>query len=375
MSSTQRQLIKTNHALALANHQLRAFYDALPVGIVRTDVAGRVVEANARYLALTGCALGSVWHDAVNDQDREKILAQWQRHRDINALFRCGYRSMGGSGEPMELELTLTPFVDDQGARAGFVGVVEDVSESRKLARQQRQLEREADLRAVIGQLAHHLNNIMTIVIGAAEDVVEQLPVDAPEAESARMGSLAGQRAARLVRALMIYCGVASLPKESFALDAVLEDIAARQRNSNSLPAGVALVADFQADHATVRLPRELFVEALEGLLANARAALGEQGSITLGSRWLEPGSAGQQVSISISDDGTGMDAETLRRVAEPFFTTRPSTESTGLGVPLADGFARQFGGTLHIDSAPGAGTRVALMLPAESSRPVNGGK
>lgn len=363
LSTTQRQLIKSNHALALANEELRANYEALPVGIVRTDLTGRIMRANALFVTITGCGPGDAWYEGSHPDDREMVIARWQRDSAEGALFQCEYRRLLASGEIGELELTLTPIADAGGTRAGFVGVVEDVSVSRQLARQSRELEREADLRRLIGQLAHHLNNIMTVVIGAADEVVDALPVDDRLAEGARLGSLAAQRAARLVQALMIYSGAATLWKQECALEAILEEIAERERRS--LPAGVALVTDFRSGNATVRLPRDLFVEALEGLLANAREAVGERGRITLASRWVGTESGTRQIAIRVSDDGIGMNRETLRRAPEPFFTTHVSGQSTGLGVPLADGFARHSGGSLRIASEFGEGTQVELVLPA----------
>jgi CheY-like chemotaxis protein len=112
---------------------------------------------------------------------------------------------------------------------------------------------------------------------------------------------------------------------------------------------------------------------ALISLMTNARDAMPEGGTVTLSARMdiigteghrLAALDAGRYVRIAVSDSGNGMDAATLARAAEPFFTTKPTGSSTGLGLSMAKGFAGQSGGGLTIESAPGRGTIVTMWLP-----------
>ena len=359
LSTTQRQLIKANHELALANDQLQAFYEALPIGVVRLDAQGHVAQANARFFSITGCEPAQHWLQGVPNDERSQLEGAWQNARTAGEAFRGGYRRTGNGATTQEVLLHLTPLQGENGNPAGYVGVAEDASEARRLAEQARELERQADLRALTGGLAHHLNNIMTVVLSAIDDLERNLEPDHPLQPSAHFGSKAAQRAARLVRRLVIYSGVVMLPTTRFDVDRTVSEICERLRRK--LPPGVELQTRFDAQGARLQLPRSLFEETIEEVLANALVAVDGRGRIEVATTLIH---ATERICISIVDNGCGMDAGTLRRVAEPFFTTREASESTGLGVPLADGFARHARGELKISSTLGAGTRVDLVLP-----------
>jgi CheY-like chemotaxis protein len=104
----------------------------------------------------------------------------------------------------------------------------------------------------------------------------------------------------------------------------------------------------------------------LLGLLINAREAMPQGGRITLALRRRTAGGPHGRgvVAITVSDTGHGMDPAQLAQAVEPFYTTKPSGEGSGLGLSMAEGFARQSGGALHLESTPGAGTTVTLLLP-----------
>jgi len=107
------------------------------------------------------------------------------------------------------------------------------------------------------------------------------------------------------------------------------------------------------------------FEAAILNLLLNARDAVDEGGHIVVRTaRTSSPGGAAERLSITVEDDGVGMDAATAARVFEPFFTTKPVGRGTGLGLSQVYGFARQSGGLVEIDSAPGKGAMIRLLLP-----------
>uniref|UniRef100_UPI00345203D1 sensor histidine kinase n=1 Tax=Fodinicurvata sp. EGI_FJ10296 TaxID=3231908 RepID=UPI00345203D1 len=210
--------------------------------------------------------------------------------------------------------------------------------------------------------LAHNLNNILMVVQGNVDQIAAELPDDHPARLNADMTRLASQRAAAITRRLMVYSGQQLADIRPVPIDAAVTRVKAAL--DASLPAGVRAIVDPGAgDAATVEVDATLLEETLEELTANARAAVGDSGTLQLSSARTD-GRDGPMIVITIADNGTGMDEDTRRRAKEPFFTTRAIGQGVGLGLSLADGFARYTGGILSIDSAPSVGTIVTLTLP-----------
>jgi CheY-like chemotaxis protein len=159
-----------------------------------------------------------------------------------------------------------------------------------------------------------------------------------------------------------------------FALKDAVQDLVPLLRQS--LEPGQSLQLMLAGELGVVYVDRTRLDQALLNLALNARDAMPEGGTLTLRTRraMLRAGGLtgpegerlrpGPYLVVSLEDTGTGMDRETRRRALEPFFTTKPVGQGTGLGLSMAYGFARQSEGTLVIESEPGRGTSVGLYLP-----------
>ena len=223
------------------------------------------------------------------------------------------------------------------------------------------------------GGIAHDFNNMLAIVVGNLDIAGRRLARggDAlPHIESAMDGA---RRAAALTQRLLAFSR--------------RQQLAPRVVEANAFVAGAADLVGrtvgrshrFRYEPAPgrwrVEVDESQLENALINLALNARDATPEGGSITLRTSFakLKPEGArpaGDYVVVGMSDDGHGMDAETLQRATDPFFTTKPVGQGTGLGLSQAYGFARQSGGFLRIESTPGAGTTVSIALPRTLASP-----
>jgi PAS domain S-box-containing protein len=272
--------------------------------------------------------------------------------------------------------------------------VVRDITEQKAADARQQQLQdqlREAQKLEALGTLAagiaHDFNNIVATVVGhaslARDDVPPQHPVQARLTEITQ----AGRRAGELVRQLLAF-GRSVVPElRPLALDTLLR--ATADELSATLPPGVALHLQLPAEPLAARADAAQLRHALQQLWTNACQALdGRAGRIELGlERWdptqrlqalgavMAPDAQRPHARLWLRDSGRGMDSQTLARVFDPFFTTRPVGQGVGLGLSAVHGIVGAHGGRVHVESLPERGTTVHLLLPLDdedfpSSRP-----
>ncbi len=201
---------------------------------------------------------------------------------------------------------------------------------------------------------AHDFNNLLTGIMGNLELMQNRARRNGVKEfdsylESAR--SAAG-RAASFTQRMLVYSGRATQEPVAVPVNRLVADLAEVLQE----PAAALELALADDAGSAFCDPAQLEI-ALAELLANAREAGAGPVRINTARR-------GSCAVISVTDTGCGMSAETLAHAAEPFFTTRSSGAGKGLGLAIADRFARQTGGALEIDSRPGAGTTVRLVLP-----------
>ena len=239
--------------------------------------------------------------------------------------------------------------------------------------------ERMQALGQLAGGVAHDFNNVLQAVMGGAS-LIEHRPGDAEGSRRlARMMLDAAGRGASITGRLLAFSRRGDLRAEAVDAPALLAGM--REMLSHTLGAGVEIRVEAARGLPPLLADKGQLETVLVNLATNARDALSGLGTLTLAaSAETLPGdggpdrpfglAAGAYVRLSVRDTGEGMDAQTLARASEPFFTTKPQGKGTGLGLAMTRGFAEQSGGALHIESAPGRGTTVSLWFPvAEAAR------
>ncbi len=207
------------------------------------------------------------------------------------------------------------------------------------------------------GGVAHDFNALLAVMTSALDMLLKQADDPARVRRLGQAALAAGQRGEALTRRLSAFSQGEDGPPTRTLDSAVL--LRAMETRLRALAGpGVDLLIEGPSVPALVRLDPVAFEGAVKALVANALEAVGEGGSVAVR---LEATPEGAR--LSVRDSGPGMDGDTAARAREPFFTTK--TGAAGLGLAQAYAFARQSGGTLTIDSAPGEGAEVAVTLPA----------
>jgi PAS domain S-box-containing protein len=270
---------------------------------------------------------------------------------------------------PIDLAIGELPSADGQ---REFVGTIRDISERRRLEDQLRQAQKIEAVGQLTGGIAHDFNNLLGVVIGNLDAVLERVGT---ESESGKMVSRALNGAlhgAELTHRLLAFARQQQLEPRGFSINDMLPDIISivKRTLGESIAVRVLAIADLWpafADPSQVQ-------DAILNLAINARDAMPEGGTLTIQTanvhldevycRDNPEARPGDFAMLAITDTGLGMPAYVAERAMEPFFTTKPAGQGTGLGLSMVYGFARQSGGHLKIYSEVGHGTTIKVYLP-----------
>ena len=230
--------------------------------------------------------------------------------------------------------------------------------------------ERMIALGELAGGIAHDFNNLLQAIAGSA-GLIERRREDPEEVRRrARLLLAAVERGGSISRRLLAFARRDILVNEPVDSEGVLKELC--DLLGHTLGSGITIRMEAEPGLPALLADKAQLETVLLNLATNARDAMPQGGDLTFSavSETMAPGreyptlKAGPYIRISVADSGIGMDAATLLRATEPFFTTKPKGQGTGLGLPMAQGFAEQSGGALSIRSEPGGGTIVSIWLP-----------
>ncbi len=221
------------------------------------------------------------------------------------------------------------------------------------------------------GGVAHEFNNILTVVVGHAQILLDR-ELDADTRASVREIREAGERASRLVCDLLAFSRQEVVRAEVVDVGRLVDEMQPRVRRL--LPANIEVAVSVTDGPQAVEADRDQLERMLMNLIVNARDAMPEGGRLHIEvvdvelDRPLverdETVEAGRYVIVSVTDTGTGMSPEVRERIFDPFFTTREPGQGVGLGLSVVHGIVRQNGGIVTVESETGRGTAVKVHLP-----------
>lgn len=290
-----------------------------------------------------------------------------------------------------------------EGEGVRHVGVIYDVTESKRVADALRQLNetleqrvdaeisrrleteealRQAQKMEAVGQLtggiAHDFNNLLTVILGNVDMAINRLGNTGDERidralANARKGA---ERAAALTQRLLAFSRRQPLAPKQVVVTRLLQGLA--DLLSRTLGETITMRIEQAFDLWPVEVDPNQLENAILNLAVNARDAMSGTGTLTLSAANVAEGEVlpsglpapTDYIRLSVSDTGSGMSEETINRAFEPFFTTKDVGKGTGLGLSMVYGFVKQSGGDVHIQSRAGEGTTVYLFLPRSAAAP-----
>ncbi len=328
-----------------------------------------IVYCNQAFCDLTGYDLEEILGRNCRflqgpDTDPEVVrrIAQSLASRDDVREEILNYRK---DGTHFWNALQINAIVDVEGTLRYFFASQEDVTRRKEAAL--RQSQRMESLGALASGIAHEFNNLMTVVVGSIE-LAAARAADHRQAEQLKRADWGARRAGELATQLLAMARKQAIDEVPIDVNEVIGS--SRARLPRSPRKASACHSILSRSPAWARLDAVQLDLVLLNLLRNACDAMPKGGRLTVRTRLPSPVEAVEilglpnALEISVVDDGEGMSSDIVARATEPFFTTKDRNKGTGLGLFLALSFAEQSGGRLLIETEPGQGTIVRIVVP-----------
>ncbi|MEO8809858.1 MAG: PAS domain-containing protein [Rhodanobacter sp.] len=390
-------------ALRRSEGTFQGLAQAMPNQIWTASEDGMLDWVNERTLEYSGLGadmvLGEGWARMVHPDDIAAAAAQWSEALRAKTAYETEFRLRRRDGSYRWHLARATPVIDEHGGLERWVGTNTDIEDQKRseqeLSRLNEHLEsrvaersaeleqanealRQAQKMEAVGQLtggiAHDFNNLLTGVIGGLDMLRTRLAQGRHDDIDRYVEAVAtsAQRAATLTHRLLAFSRRQPLKPEAVDANALVQSL--RELFDRTLGPLIRLNVTAATGLWPTLCDANQLESTLLNLVINARDAMPGGGVLGIETSHYvitpqdvasEPGLVpGDYVRVCVADNGEGMPADVASKVYEPFFTTKPPGQGTGLGLSMAYGFAKQSRGHIRIESEPGTGTRVMLYLP-----------
>ena len=373
----------SENALRKSEERYRSLIARAVYGIYRSSPEGRLLEVNPALVRMLGydsaealmqVDLASLYADP---SDREQLVQAAQRGEKLPDSMQL--RWLRRDRTPITVRATAQVRHHPDDSVEYFEGIVEDITEHLRQEEMLRRSERMAGLGTTLAGVAHELNNPLTAVIGFAQ-LMSKATRDAEDRIGLETIHREAMRAARIVRDLLTFTRKQDGTRvEPIDLNSVIEYILSTRRYSLETR-GVRCILNLDASLPLVAGDRSQMEQVLLNLLVNAEHALTEAlDAPAADSAGMVDGSPrgaigintevdGVDVVVRVSDTGCGISPEALTRIWDPFWTTKPEGDGTGLGLSVVHGIVTAHGGTVEVTSDVGGGTTFTMRLPIAES-------
>jgi hypothetical protein len=398
-----------------SEERFRLIADSAPVPMWVTRLDRKRSFVNVAYAQFLGVsyqeALDFDWRARIHPDDFQRVIAESLAGEATLRPFVLEARYLRGDGVWRWLRSESQPRWGPTGEHVGFIGVAHDVTSSKEAEAKLREAnetlerrvaERTADLSAALdrlqaevaerlraeealrqaqkmeavgqltGGIAHDFNNLLTPIMGGLEIIASRVT----DERLKRMSETAlesARRGAKLTSQLLAFSRIQRISMAPVAVNEVIRGM--QDLLQHTIGGEVRIETKLHEEVTHGVCDANQLENAVLNLAINARDAMPEGGTVTISTGRThiagEPEvEDGDYICVSVADTGEGMSPDVLARATEPFFSTKPLGKGTGLGLAQVYGIARQSGGTVRIESEPGKGTTVHLLLRAATAQP-----
>jgi PAS domain S-box-containing protein len=375
-------VVREEH-LGAAHAVMESTFNSMAEALLVIDTKGGIMLTNPAAEQLLshrqGMTVGDLW--LVNNFCQPDGVTQLSLEERPSTIVLAGkpidrmevvIRPMDGR-KPLHVMVSGRPLRDPAGDITGGSIVFHDITDAQETEGKLQQAQKLDAIGQLTGGVAHDFNNMLTVIAGTMDILIDEL-ADKPEAlETAAMVNQAADRCAELIQHLLAFARKQPLRPRNVDINSTIVDIAKLLRPT--LGEHVEIDSILEQEVATAHIDASQLANSLVNMAINARDAMPDGGKLLLETRNVVLDEAyalanpdvipGPYVMLAVSDTGTGMPAAVRDRVFEPFFTTKGEAgKGTGLGLSMVYGFVKQSGGHIKIYSEKGHGTTIRLYLP-----------
>jgi PAS domain S-box-containing protein len=378
----EKRVNERSAALERSQTQFRLLVQGVTdYAIFMLDTEGHVSSWNAGAERIKGYAPHEIIGRHFSSFYTEEDLAAGEPSRALATARRDGTFVAEGwrqrkDGTCFRASVVIDAIHDDEGELIGFAKITRDVT-AREEAQHELEVAREAlfqsqkmeALGQLTGGISHDFNNLLAAIISGLELLRKRVSDDPQITLLIDTSIKAAERGTALTQRMLAFARRQELKAEPVRIPSLVADMT--ELLQRALGPNFVLETRLSGDLPSVSADLNQLEMALLNLVVNARDAMPGGGIIKIDARerHVRPGEisampAGSYVCLTVTDNGSGMDATTLARATEPFFTTKGTGKGTGLGLSMVHGYLHQLGGAFQIESELGSGTTAYAWLP-----------
>jgi two-component system sensor histidine kinase PilS (NtrC family) len=337
--------------------------DSLPSGLITTDRGQRVLTFNHAAETITGLAAQAVLGRPLNDvlQLPSEVVKLVNDGLITGGARRLDFRFHRPEGAVIDVGLGVT-HLETPGGRAGYLVTFQDVTDYKKLEHEARIRQRLAAVGEMAAGIAHEIRNPLASMSGSIQILRQELPLSAEQEQLMDIVLRESERLNTTIRSFLAYARPQKFAIARFDLRRALNDTALLLRNSPDLGEGHVIDVDvpdtelwYEADEGQIK-------QILWNLATNGLRAMPGGGRLRLAGA---PDHDGESVLISVEDEGVGIPPEEIDGLFQPFHGS--FAKGSGLGLAIVHRIVTDYHGDIQVRSRPGAGTTVAVRLPARA--------